>query len=289
VSWYYSAGIDGEFKACVERAGGQYEGVDIRATLLWNNRNDLDLHVITPSGKRVYYGDKQDRHGGYLDVDMNVRGETDTPVENTRWPRGCAPSGRYKVIVWNYRFHEAHEAPTPFQVELEVNGELFHASGTVSPRRETQTASEILVFQFDYKQGERLKSPPFTPSVSASASPGSWNIEPKTWSRVAGIVGSPNLWGERQHPQFGKHTFFLLDGCKDGAKGRGRGFFTETLRSDLREIWSTLEAYAAKAEIADAPGEPACGLGYVDTRPWNLLLRVKTATSTATYLIDRQD
>jgi hypothetical protein len=40
--------IDAEIKQRVEAAGGRYEGVDIRASLVWNNRNDLDLHVIPP-------------------------------------------------------------------------------------------------------------------------------------------------------------------------------------------------------------------------------------------------
>src|SRR5262249_54008273 len=76
------ADIDAEIRQRVQAAGGLYDGVDIRASLIWNNRNDLDLHVITPSGEHIYYGAKKALCGGFLDVDMNVRGETTKPVEN---------------------------------------------------------------------------------------------------------------------------------------------------------------------------------------------------------------
>ena len=85
--------IDEEIKQRVTRAGGLYENVDIRFSLAWNNRNDLDLHVVTPSGYHIYFRDKKAPCGGYLDVDMNVNGETTKPVENTRWAKGKGRPG----------------------------------------------------------------------------------------------------------------------------------------------------------------------------------------------------
>ena len=43
--------------------------MDIRATLIWNNRNDL----ISRPGPReyIYFGSKRAPSGGFLDVDMN--------------------------------------------------------------------------------------------------------------------------------------------------------------------------------------------------------------------------
>jgi hypothetical protein len=287
-SWYYHAGIDAEIKRRVEGAGGQYEGVDIRASLLWDNRNDLDLHVMTPRGEHIFFGNKRSRCGGWLDVDMNVRGETTTPVENIRWARGAATRGRYRVYVQNYRFHEPGQQPTPFKVEVEISGEIYHFLGTVSPGKQTGVASDVTVLEFDHEPGQRLAQPP-RHAVAPPQGTNQWNVAAGAWAPVTGIVASPNLWGERPLTQHGRHTFFLLAGCRDTREGLGRGFFTETLRSEYHAIRSTLEAFNRSAAIAGADEADACGLGMTDQKPWNLSLRVTTASATATYLIDRWD
>lgn len=144
------ADIDAEIQQRVEAAGGQYKNVDVRASFIWNDRNDLDLHVITPSGEEIFYGHKQSECKGWLDVDRNVQGETLKPVENIRWSKGDAPAGRYKVFVQNYAYHERKKSPSRFKVEVEVAGEIKHFEGTISPRGETGRRSNITVYEFDY-------------------------------------------------------------------------------------------------------------------------------------------
>lgn len=143
--------IDAEIKARVTGRGGMYDGVDVRASLLWNNRNDLDLHVLTPGGEHIYYGAKQSSCGGWLDVDMNVRGDSTKPVENVRWAKGKAPAGRYRVFVRNYAFHEDTHAPTPWKVELEAGGVVRQIDGVISPNGQTGDASDMIVAEFDYE------------------------------------------------------------------------------------------------------------------------------------------
>ncbi len=117
-----------------------------------------------------------------------------------------------------------------------------------------------------------------------------WNLVAGTWAKVTGITPSPNLWhAERPLLQHGRHTFFLLEGCRDTTEGRGRGFFTETLRSELHSVRSPLEAYNASATIEGGAEAQAAGLGMTDQKPWALTLRVRTASTVATFLIDRQD
>jgi Ca-activated chloride channel family protein len=128
-----------EFSGRLARAGAQ--SGDIRVSLLWNNRNDLDIHVITPRQEEIFYGHPKDAAGGFLDVDMNVRGETTKPVENVFWAQGMAPQGQYRVYVQNYDYHERTREPTTFQVEIK-NGastvilrEPFRVwEGTVIPK-----------------------------------------------------------------------------------------------------------------------------------------------------------
>jgi hypothetical protein len=143
------ANIDAEIRDRVTKAGGLYEGVDIRASLIWNNRNDLDLHVMTPANQHISYAAKQAACGGWLDVDMNVRGDTTKPVENVRWAKGTAKEGRYRVFVRNYAFHEENQADTPFKVELEVNGKITHFDGVIKAGT-TQERSDVMVADFVY-------------------------------------------------------------------------------------------------------------------------------------------
>lgn len=145
------ANIDAEIRDRVTRAGGLYDGVDLRASLLWNNGNDLDLHVRTPAREHIYYGNKRASCGGWLDVDMNAGGaHTTKPVENIRWAKGSARPGRYQVWVQNFAFHERSRTPTSFKVELEIGGEITHHEGVVSPAGQTGEASNVMIAEFDY-------------------------------------------------------------------------------------------------------------------------------------------
>lgn len=286
VSWYYATGIDAEIKRRVLGAGGKYEDCDIRASLIWNNRNDLDVHVVTPSREHIYYGAKKSRCGGWLDIDMNVGGETSKPIENIRWAKGMAQGGRYQVYVENYRFHERERSATPFRVELEVSGQVFHFEG-VSPDNRTGNASTVMVAEFTYVPGQMLLQIPM--GVRASQEGNNWNLTAGQWAKITGVVESPNMWGKTKQEQHGRHMFFLLEGCRDMAEGVGRGFFVETLHGEFRPIRSTLEAYTATTAITGGEDANACGIGMSYKAPWDLVLRVTTKEGALMYKIDRWD
>jgi Ca-activated chloride channel family protein len=120
---------------------------DIRISLMWNNRNDLDLHVITPMGEEINFNNPRDSYGGVLDVDRNLYGETLKAVENIFWPDNAAPQGRYRVYIQNYLNHETDPYPTPFQVEIKNGKEYLYFEGSVRGSGRS-SITEICTFEY---------------------------------------------------------------------------------------------------------------------------------------------
>ncbi len=121
-----------ELQARLEREGAQSS--DVQISLMWNNYNDLDLHVVCPSGERIHGGNKKSACGGELDVDANVRAETRKPVENVFWEEGKAPAGTYQVYVHHYKKHQKRKSkdPTKFQIIVTPGGEPLEYNGELS-------------------------------------------------------------------------------------------------------------------------------------------------------------
>ncbi|HAM88425.1 MAG: hypothetical protein US83_C0004G0040 [Candidatus Falkowbacteria bacterium GW2011_GWC2_38_22] len=145
-------GIDAEIRKRLQERGGMFVGVSVRASLMWDTCDDLDLHVFTPAGEEIYFSSKRSRCGGELDVDTNAGGcQTRKAVENTRWPKGKAQKGRYQVFVRNFAYHdpETKRGEIPFKVELEIDGEYQQFEGTIA-KNTTGRESDVICFDFDY-------------------------------------------------------------------------------------------------------------------------------------------
>ena len=107
---------------------------DVQVSLMWNNYNDLDLHVVCPSGERIHGGNKISECGGELDVDANVRPDTKKPVENVVWDDDTAKPGTYQVYVHHYKKHNKRRSkdPTKFQVIVNNIGDLLEFNGALT-------------------------------------------------------------------------------------------------------------------------------------------------------------
>ena len=121
-----------ELRERLEREGAKSS--DVQISLMWNNYNDLDLHVVCPSGERIHGGNRESACDGELDVDANVRPDTKKPVENVVWPEGKAPGGTYKAYVHHYKKHKKRRSrdPTKFKVVCNAGGEILEFEGEIT-------------------------------------------------------------------------------------------------------------------------------------------------------------
>lgn len=137
--------IGADIAGRVKAAGGK--GGSLQLSLGWNDRNDLDLHVVTPGGERIYYARIQSADGGRLDVDMNINGESKQPVENITWGGNTPRDGRYLVQVHYFKSFNRNEA-SPFYVRLQLGDDVQVIPAVAKgPQQFTQVAT------FDVQDG----------------------------------------------------------------------------------------------------------------------------------------
>lgn len=114
-------------------------------------------------------------------------------------------------------------------------------------------------------------------------------------NRYGGIVKiagdgtlQPNLW-QPGFEHLGNGVIFILKDCKD-ANNKTLGLFPELLRSELREVRSTIEAYSKNHDLSGFEEASACGLCIQSSnKNWECKLRVTTDVGTSMYKLDRWD
>ncbi len=124
-----------------QRQGAQ--GGKLQVILAWDDRNDLDLHVVCPDGVDINFIRRQ-ACGGTLDVDANgdVRRLTPTPVENVFFTE--PQPGRYRIVVDPYGMRE--RPASPFRVTVRRDGQPDQvATGTAQNGRRNQAVTEFTV------------------------------------------------------------------------------------------------------------------------------------------------
>ena len=114
----------------LEREGGK--SGEVQVSLAWDDYNDLDLHLFCPSGERIYFNNKESDCGGELDVDMNVKPVSNSPVENVVWTKE-PPKGTYKIGVHFYKYHRKKRTKkkTKYRLRVSVFGKIQEYSGMI--------------------------------------------------------------------------------------------------------------------------------------------------------------
>lgn len=264
-SWSYNGDLTDSLKERVKAAGGRVDG-DFRCSLRWYNYDDLDLHMREPTGREIYYANKESPLGGTLDVDMNAgSGHTRTPVENIIYvDRKKMKAGTYTLSVHNFRKRENEDFG--FEVEIEFDG-IIHSFAYTKAVQDHET---VVVAEISYSAKDGFKIVKSLPSSVATKEV--WGIKTQSYIPVSAVMLSPNYWGDPARGVGNKHYFFMLGGCVNG--GVARGFYNEFLVSDLIPHRKVLEIVGAKMKTA-ASAEQLSGVGFSSTQRNHLFCRVK--------------
>lgn len=131
---------DGFGLARFGQGGESVRGVEVKVgdpqfTLLWDTQADLDLHVIEPGGKEIYWEEPKGKQGGELDVD-NTKG---FGPENIYWLRdseegaakikGPGPPGTYQWFVVYWGGFGGVARPTNWKVRIKHDGKVTIVNG----------------------------------------------------------------------------------------------------------------------------------------------------------------
>jgi hypothetical protein len=111
---------------------------ELQVSLNWNAPVDMDLHVETPSGEDIFYGNTAGAGGGALDLDSNAGCSIDgINNENITWGETDPEEGRYivRVDLWSACDYGAN---IPFTVTTNMCSQTDVFDGTFSPSAETQ-------------------------------------------------------------------------------------------------------------------------------------------------------
>lgn len=270
-SWSYNGEVTDSIKERVKKAGGDVDGY-LRASLSWSNHDDLDIHMILPNGKEIYYGDKR-VDGGNLDVDMNATGcnLSDSAVENITFKdERYVKDGVYKVFVRNFNQRVSNNAG--YEVEIECNGTKHNFVSKSSPKN----SEKQLVATFEMKNGEMI----LKDSIPSTQAPKEvWGVTTTQFQKVTMLMNSPNHWDDQKTGN--KHWFFMLEGCANPESTRG--FYNEFLRNELDPHRKVFEVLASKMKVPYDEHQLS-GIGFSSTKRDEVICKV-TGTFTRTLKI----
>jgi len=263
-TWSYEGEAADSIKARVKKAGGDVSGY-FRFSLSWFNTDDLDAWLDEPGGRRIDFTDKLSaRTRGNLDVDMNVAGESTTPVENITYPdRAKMRDGIYTLGV--HQYIKRNSSNVGFEVELDLGGQIV----TMAYPKAVSSKQHVVVAKIEYKDGKFtiLESLP-TSTISKEI----WGLNTGSYHRVETMMHSPNHWDGSAVGN--KHFFFFLEGARN--PGKARGFFNEFLPADLNKHRKVLEMVGAKVNVDDVENQLS-GLGFSNTQRNSMRCRVRGA------------
>jgi hypothetical protein len=109
---------------------------DPQFTLIWDTDADLDLHVIEPGGKEIYWEEPKGKQGGELDVDNtkglgpeNIYWLVETAGPGSAKVKGPGPPGLYQWFVVYWGGFGGVPKPTHWKVRIKHDGRVTVVNG----------------------------------------------------------------------------------------------------------------------------------------------------------------
>ena len=276
-SWSYNGDFTDAIKERVKGAGGNVDG-EVRASLSWFNYDDLDIHMVEPTGEEIYFGNRSSRCGGKLDIDMNAGGnKSREAVENIFYTtKSKMKKGTYKVVVHNFCKRESVDVG--FDLQIEIDGEITNYHYSMAVGNSENVLCLELVVDADKNVSIANVNKKLTGSTSSQTL---WGIDTQDFHKVKMVMNSPNHW-ESGNGKGNKHYFFILDGCKNDENPRG--LYNEFLRGDLVEHRKVFEVLASKMKV-DYNDQQLSGIGFSSTASDSFIVKVEGEKS-RTYKVN---
>lgn len=139
------------------------------------------------------------------------------------------------------------------------------------------------ILQWDREDGATPRNP--VSVYSTQAAPSQWQLQPGSFVDVDFITAMPYHWFGNAAANQKEGVLLALHGCRDAQRRQGGGFLPEFLRSELREIRASLDAYARSATVEGVETAEACGLALMKTSKVADTVRASTSPATRVYLV----
>ena len=243
----------------VKNAGGNVDG-DVRVSLSWDNKDDLDLSLYKVGSRyKIYFGNRNE-FGGILDVDANAWSIMSEPVENIFWHNmHDLKDGKYVVIVNNYQ--KRTNESQGFKLQFATTEEIV----TFTHPHNDVKHKEFLTFE---KSNGSVKLININKELVSQGK----SISSDKFIEIKHVLMSPNTWNK----EIGNKHFILLTEDIE-VNEPVRGFFNEQLNSQLTPHRKVTEILGSKLKIQPVDFESndvAKGYGFSETMDANLILRL---------------
>lgn len=125
---------------------------------------------------------------------------------------------------------------------------------------------------------------------SGGSTAAEFRLTPSSWVAVDAVALGPPQWDDEQACEHqGRQLLLFLRGAGE-TRASSLSLFPECLRSELREVRATIEAFSRAGRLEGDPARAACAADFRKGSAWtNCRVRVTSRGMKAEYVLDRWD